>query len=282
MNNKYQYNIYEKISLFTFGTFLLALSFNLFFSPNNIVIGGLSGLSIIFRETIHLHESIFILTSSLLLLLLGYKLLGQKLTLNALIGSILFPLFVECSKFYATLIPVEGSKLLISIFGGLLYGFASGLILKTNFSVGGLQILAQIINKYFHISLGKATLIINTIVILTGSLFLGISAGLYALISLYIISTVIDKTLIGISSEKTFYIITTKEKELEQYLKENKLINYTRLSVKGGYTNKNKKMYLCTIPTKDYTILKEFIKNIDKDAFFLITDTFETKIPNTT
>ena len=236
MNNKYQYNIYEKISLFTFGTFLLALSFNLFFSPNNLVIGGLSGLSIIFRETIHLNESIFILTSSLLLLLLGYKLLGQKLTLNALIGSILFPLFVECSKFYATLIPVEGSKLLISIFGGLLYGFASGLILKTNFSVGGLQI----------------------------------------------ISTVIDKTLIGISSEKTFYIITTKEKELEQYLKENKLINYTRLSVKGGYTNKNKKMYLCTIPTKDYTILKEFIKNIDKDAFFLITDTFETKIPNTT
>ena len=96
----------------------------------------------------------------------------------------------------------------------------------------------------------------------------------------YIISTVIDKILIGISSEKTFYIITTKEKELEEYLKENKLINYTRLSVKGGYTNKNKKMYLCTIPTKEYTILKEFIKNIDKDAFFLITDTFETLIPN--
>lgn len=280
MNNPYGNNIYEKISLFTFGTFLLALSFNLFFSPNDIVIGGLSGLSIIFRETIHLNDSVFILIASLLLLILGYNFLGKKITINALLGSILFPIFVECSKYYVTLIPIEGSKLLISLFGGLLYGFASGLILKTGFSVGGLQILAQIINKYFHISLGKATLLINIIVISIGSIFFGISTALYAIISLYIISVVIDKVLIGISNEKTFYIITSKEKELEEYLKENKLINYTRLSVKGGYTNKHKKMYLCTIPTKEYTILKEFVKNIDKEAFFLITDTFEVLIPN--
>lgn len=280
MNNPCGNNIYEKISLFTFGTFLLALSFNLFFSPNDIVIGGLSGLSIIFRETIHLNDSVFILIASLLLLILGYNFLGKKITINALLGSILFPIFVECSKYYVTLIPIEGSKLLISLFGGLLYGFASGLILKTGFSVGGLQILAQIINKYFHISLGKATLLINIIVISIGSIFFGISTALYAIISLYIISVVIDKVLIGISNEKTFYIITSKEKELEEYLKENKLINYTRLSVKGGYTNKHKKMYLCTIPTKEYTILKEFVKNIDKEAFFLITDTFEVLIPN--
>lgn len=269
-------NIYEKISIFIFATFLAALSFNVFFSPNNFVIGGVSGLSIIFRESFNINESLFILVVSLALIILSYFTLGKQTTINSMLGTILFPLFIEWSKVYVNMISLEGtSSLLIIIFGSITYGFANGLILKSGYSLGGFQILAQVIHKYFKISMGKAISIINIIIILIGGYVFGIDKCLYAIIALYIISIVIDKVLIGISDKKTFYIITDEEKKVENYLQEKYKDSFTLMNVKGGVSGKTKKMLLCVIPTKQYTILKEYVLEIDKNAFFLITDTYE-------
>jgi uncharacterized membrane-anchored protein YitT (DUF2179 family) len=92
---------------------------------------------------------------------------------------------------------------------------------------------------------------------------------------LYVSSVVTDKVMLETSSTKTFYIVTEKEKDISQYVKENLGYGITVMIGRGGYTNDKKKVLMCAIPTRQYYLLKEVIKGIDKDVFFLVTDTYE-------
>ena len=83
-----------------------------------------------------------------------------------------------------------------------------------------------------------------------------------------------DKVMIGISNNKAFYIVTKKSNEVKEYIINKLNYTVTVLNAKGGYTNKKRKMLICVIPTIEYVKLKEMIREIDKDAFFLITDSY--------
>ena len=98
---------------------------------------------------------------------------------------------------------------------------------------------------------------------------------MYSIIALYIISMLTDKVILGISNSKTFYIITTHETSIKKFLLMNLCHGLTVLDGRGGYTGDNKKVIMCTVPTKEYFVVKEGIKNIDSEAFFLVTDAYE-------
>jgi len=98
---------------------------------------------------------------------------------------------------------------------------------------------------------------------------------MYAVIALYISSTITDRVILGISNNKSFYIITDKEEEVCEFIIQNLHHSVTIINAKGGYSNKNKKLLLCVIPTKEYFLVKEVVLEIDKNAFFLITDSYE-------
>ena len=100
---------------------------------------------------------------------------------------------------------------------------------------------------------------------------------LYAIIGLYISSCVTDKVLLGTSECKTFYIVTNKEKEVNQFIINNLGHSATMLDARGGYSNKKKKVLMCAIPTRQYYLMKEVVKEIDKNAFFVATDTYEIR-----
>jgi len=268
----------ERYCLFIFGVLLSALSFNLFFSKYNIVTGGSGGLSIIFNHLYGIDESKFILCVSLVLLVLSFFLLGLKKTTKTVIGALLYPSFIKLTSYLLVYIDIESSSfLLLMIYGGVLSGFATGLIMKTGFTTGGFGILYQIMNKYFKISVGNSSLILNSIVLVFGCLVFGITKGIYAIIALIISSFITDKVLLGVSNSKTFYIITDKEKEVKEYILKKLNHNVTIINAKGGYSNDKKKIIMCVIPTKDYFMLKEVVLEIDKSAFFLITDSYETE-----
>ena len=258
------------------GLFISSFAFNLFFAPNNIVVGGISGLSLIIKEYFHIKPSLFISIASVFLIIISFIFIGKEKTLNTLIVVIIYPIFIEATSKITNHIDLETSSLLLTIiFGGALDGLASGLILKEGFSAGGTQIITQIMYKYLHISLGKSSLIVNSLIITTAIFTFGITKSMYAVIALYISSTITDRVILGVSNNKSFYIITDKEEEVCEFIIQKLHHSVTIINAKGGYSNKNKKLLLCIIPTKEYFLVKEVVLEIDKNAFFLITDSYE-------
>lgn len=258
------------------GVLLISLAFNIFLLPNDLVFGGVSGLSIIVKEIIPINPSKFIMIASLILLVISYLVLGKKETRGSIIGSILFPIFVELTSNINQYINLDTSNLLLAvIFGGIIYGFGAGLVFKAGFTTGGTDIINQIISKYFHTSMGNAMLMSDGLIVLCGGFFFGATKLMYAIIVVYIIGLMTDKVLLGISNSKAFYIITNEDEKIKDYLLNELHHGVTIFNVKGGYTNKKDEVILCVVPTSEYYKVKEGIHEIDDKAFFVVCDAYE-------
>lgn len=258
------------------GLFIISIAFNLFLLPNDIVFGGVSGLSIIFQKIFDWNPATFILISSLLLLCISYYFLGKEVTGHSVLGSILLPVLIELTGGINELINLgETEMLLAAIFGGLLYGFGAGLVFRAGFTTGGTDIINQIISKYFHKSMGTSMLLSDGLIVVCGAFIFGINRFMYAIITVYIIGILTDKVLLGISDSKAFYIITEEAEHVRKFILEDLNHGVTIFDAKGGFTKEKQKVLLCVVPTKEYFKLKEGIHSIDKNAFFVVTDAYE-------
>ena len=108
-----------------------------------------------------------------------------------------------------------------------------------------------------------------------GGIVFGWDAFIYSIITLAVSGIVSDRVIMGISEYKTLQIVTNNEREIKEFIIENLNHGITEIDAKGGYTNKNKKMLLCAIPTREYFLVTEGIKKLDPDAFVIAIDTYE-------
>ena len=273
-----QEKMWYRYSVLLASLFLSALVFNLFLYPTSLVTGGMNGVAIIINHVIEIDPAIVIFVGSLLLLGLSYLFLGLDQTAGSVVATIVYPVFVEITEPISKLIVIDTSDLiLMSILIGVLLGITNGLMYKVGFSNGGLNIISQIFYKYFRISLSKTTMVINLIVVLIGGFYFGFNMVLYALVIIYISSFVIDKVILGISNNKAFYITTTEDEKVRDYLINTLHHTVTIFDVKGGFLEKKRRVLLAVIPTRDYFRLKEGIKEIDSHAFFVVPDAYEVK-----
>ena len=269
-------HLVKKYITFILGLFLTALAFTVFYSPNNIVCGGTTGLSIIFRELLNINPSIFIAITSLILLIFSLIFLGWETTTRTVVGTVLYPVFIIVAEFITKYIQFESSSMFLTIlFGGIVYGLGLGLMLKTGFSNGGTMIWNQILNKYCKMSIGHANLIVNAAILVFGAFVFGVDKTIYALCTIYIYSMITDRVMLGVSKSKTFYIVTDNDDEVKEFIINKLGHSATIIDARGGYSNKKNKIIMATIPTKEYFIVKEFVQELDKNSFFLITDTYE-------
>lgn len=273
-------NIYSKDKIlrgFTFliGLIIVALAFNIFMLPNEIVYG-VSGLGVIFKKTLNIDPSLVILIGSLILLVLSYFTLGFDKTKNSIIGSLMFPLLVKLTENVIPYVNLGDTEpLLLAIFGAAISGFGYGLIFKSGYTTGGTDILNQIVAKYFKKSIGNAMFFTDGLIIGISLFFFGWQKFMYSVVSIVIISIMTDKVILGISQSKTFYIITDNETAVKKFIMTYLSHGVTVIEARGGFTGNMQKMIMCTIPTKEYFILKEGIDSIDPEAFFMVTDAYE-------
>ena len=267
-------DIYKRYILLIIATFMAATAFNLFLSPYELVSGGVNGISIITKDFIE--PSTLILGTSIILIVLSYITLGRHQTVASLFGSILYPIAIMLTSGITNLIKIETQDLfLISVVAGIAAGTASGIVFKYGFSLGGTDIIKQIMSKYLKISMGTSMIFTDGIIILIGGFFFGWTKMLYALIIIYIASIIADKIILGISESKAFYIVTAKEREVKQFIFDALNQSVTVIYGQGGYGGEDKKVLLCVIPTKDYFKFKEGLSIIDDNAFFVVTDAYE-------
>lgn len=268
--------LFKRYGLLLLALFISAISYNLLIYPTKIVAGGGNGLSIVVEWAFHLSPSLFILMFNVVVLIIGVLALGIEKTSGALVASFVYPFFVDVTSGITTIISVNNSDIpLICLFAGIISGWTSGIIYKMGFSSGGTSLINQIVFEKAKISISKTSFTINLIIVLLGGLCFGINNIMYAVIVIFVSSIVIDKVLIGISKNKVFYIFTTKEKEVREFLINEVGHGITEFNVISGYLNQKGKMLMTAVPTKDYFKTSTGIKDIDKDAFFIVTDSYQ-------
>lgn len=275
LDNLDKKDLMRRYILLAFGCMIIAFAFTIFFNQYGIVCFGVSGLSIVLNR-FGIPNSLFILIANIFLLILSYFLLGAKKTKNAIVGSLMFPVFVWLMEFLVPYLNFDDVELLvIAIFGGVLSGIGYGFIYKTNFNTGGTDIICEIVSKYTKISLGRAMWISDGLVVLSGLLVFSWEVILYGFLVLYLISFMIDKVVLGISQSKAFYIVTDKKEEVREFLLSITDGGVTLIDAKGGYSNHKETLLLGVVPTRQYFIVKEGLKVIDEDIFFLACDAYE-------
>lgn len=268
-------DLLERYMLLALGCLLVAFAFTIFIKPYGIVCFGVSGLSIVFSK-FGIPNSLFILVMNVLLLILSYFMLGKKKTKNSVVGSLLFPVFVWLIEFLVPYLKFDGVEMLvIAVFGGVIAGLGYGCIYKSNFNTGGTDIICEIVSKYTRISLGRAMWISDGLVVMSGALVFGWEIILYGFLVLYLISFMIDKVVLGISQSKAFYIVTDKQEEVREFLLSITDGGVTLINARGGYSNIRETLLLGVVPTRQYFIVKEGLKQIDENIFFLACDAYE-------
>lgn len=271
----YGKNRIKRYITFVFGVLLVAIAFNLFMVPSKVVYG-VGGIGIILEDLCGIDPSLTIMVGSILLLILSFILLGKEKTTNSIVGSLLYPVFVKFTENIGDVVELgNADPLLIVIFGAVLSGFGLGIIFKTGFTTGGTDILNQIVAKYGKTSVGNAMFLTDGLIIISGVFVFGWTRLMYSLISLYIISVMTDKVILGISESKAFYIITDHETAVKKFILEHLSHGVTVLDARGGFTGNHQKVIMCIIPTKEYFVAKEGIHAIDPNAFFVVTDAYE-------
>ena len=269
-------NNVKRILTFLLGCFIVAAAYNVFLTTTKIVPGGVGGLAIILNRLIEIDNAIIILVFDILLLIFSFFILGKEPTRNSILGSLLFPLAVYLTEDINVWFEIDTSQMLLSaVFGGVCYGFGAGLVFKSGFTTGGTDILNQIISKYFKITIGRSMLMSDGLIVCISAFIFGPIHLMYSIIVLYIISLLSDKVILGISDNKAFYIITNEEEKVKDYILKYLSHGVTILKARGGYLGAKENVLMCVLPTKDYYKLTEGIKEIDKDAFFLVTDAYE-------
>lgn len=276
INKKY---LGKKIFLFAMGMLVSAISFNLFFQNYNIIPTGSSGFSLLLSKYIPVDISLIMFVVSLGLLLLGVIVFGIDYGFKMLAAVFIYPAFVSSTTLITRHIDLEGTSLfLIMVLGGAMLGFGTALVRKSGYNPGGFSVLYDTLYKFFHISIGTSSIIVNSILIICSGFVYGFENAVYAIISLLVSSYIVDKFIIGISDNKVFYIITDRPLDVRDYVINKLHYSVTIVNGRGGYTNKKKKMLMCVVPTREYVKLKEIISEIDKNAFFLIVDIYDSNV----
>ena len=266
----------KRYGSFILGCLLVAISYNAFLASHDLVPGGISGLAIILNHLFGINNALFVFLVGIFLLVISYFLLGKEKTKYSVLGTIIFPIFLELTVGITKIFTIDESQLLLaSLFGGVIYGVGLGMILKAGFTTGGTDIINQILSKYLKISMGKALLITDGIILTTSAIVFGPIHLMYSVLVLYILSIMSDRIILGISDSKAFFIVTEQDDLVKDYVLSELGHGATIFKAKGGLNKENQNVLLCVLPTKDYYKLRAGINAIDKEAFFVATDAYE-------
>lgn len=258
------------------GLFICAVAYNTFMVPNEFAAGNATGLSLIIHAAFGYNIAVTVAVINISLLFVSSIFLGKKATFGSLVGSLVMPVFVALTEPLVRAIDFSGSSLLLAaLFAGILDGLGNGMVFKVGFTTGGTDVINQIVERYGKMSLGLAILLSDGLIALSSAYFFGLKEAIYSLFILWLTSVMTDKVVLGISSLKAVYIITSKEEEVKNHIFHKHKRSVSVFEGTGAFTDNKQNVLLCVIPTSRYHRLTEGIKKIDRKAFFSVTDSYQ-------
>lgn len=255
----------------TLSAIMAAFAVSVFFTPNKIVNGGVSGISTILHYTLGLPTGVSFAVINLFLLLLGFKILGREFVLRTMYVSGVLSLFVE---FFSLLPPVQTDPILATIFGAVIYGVALGIAFATGASSGGTDIIGRLFQwKFPRMSIGKLLLIADGIIIATSlAIFKSVNLTLYGVIALWISTTAIDWLIAKLNISRIAFVITDKGGEISDKLVSTSPRGVTIMDARGAYSGENKKVLFCALKDSETQEFQRKILEIDPTAFVVFSE----------
>ncbi|MCX7923609.1 MAG: YitT family protein [Clostridia bacterium] len=254
------------------GSVLAAAGLEFFLIPNNIIDGGIVGISIILSYLAKIPLGIFTFALNIPFLIFGYKQIGKTFVLSSLFS-------VTCFSFWVSVFhPIPGLTndiLLATVFGGIVLGVGVGLIIRYGGSLDGTEIVAIVLNKRTSFSVGQIVMFFNIFIISSAGLVFGWDKAMYSLIAYFITFKVIDITIEGLDEAKAAIIISEKGDEIAEAINARLGRGVTFLEGKGGYTKKGKTILYSVITRLEVAKLKGIINDKDENAFVTISDVFD-------
>lgn len=273
LNSKYRF-LWE-ILLTVVGTAIYTMGIYFFTAPNHIAPGGVSGIATVVNYLTGFPIGLLNALLNLPLLILGYFHLGKGFILKTLVSVVSFSLFHD--SIFTFFPQYVGDHLLAALFGGMLLGAGTGITFIAESSTGGLDISSKVIQKKFpHIKIGAISFISNIIVILFSAYaYQDITAALYAVIAIFVISKVLDAVLYGLDVGKLVIIVTNKGDEMAQAMIAQSSRGVTKIPSTGAYTEKGNTTLLCAIRQHEYYPLKKLVNRVDNRAFMIVATASE-------
>ncbi len=258
--------------LIILGTAILAISVEYFILPFSILSGGVAGIAVALEPFFHINETLFANAAVILLLIVGWVVLGKEFAINTLISSLAYPIFTTLFSYYPITLNIE--PFIAAIYAGLIGGLGIGIVIRTGASTGGMDIPPLVLHKITGAKISTLVMITDALTVLLGIIAYGIEAALVGLISVFTTGIAITKVLeIGAGgSAKSVQIITEKWHELNEEICKELDRGTTLIEATGGYTSENKKVILCVVSQRQYNKLIELIRKIDDKAFVITTD----------
>jgi uncharacterized membrane-anchored protein YitT (DUF2179 family) len=257
----------------TIGVIVTAFALDAFLIPARIAAGGVSGLATIIYHASGFPVGVTMLAVNIPLFVASLLILGPSFGVRTVYGSILVSVAVDVLQPLVT--PITSDLALASVYGGVLSGLGLGLAFRHGGSTGGTDLAARLLNRFTHISVGRSLLLIDFVVVSLAGVMFNAELALYALISIFVASKVIDLVQEGLSYAKTAIIISSQAEAISSAILTRMGRGVTGLPGVGKYSGQQREVLLCVVSRREVTQLKNLVREFDKNAFMTITDTYE-------
>jgi uncharacterized membrane-anchored protein YitT (DUF2179 family) len=262
-------------SIFLFlGAALVSVGLEIFLIPNNIIDGGIVGISIISSYLSKVPIGIFLFLFNLPFLFIGYKQIGKTFALSTLFAVVVMSIGTTLLHPVA---PLTNEPLLAAVFGGIILGIGVGIVIRFGGSLDGTEIIAILFNKRIPFSVGEVVMFFNLFILSSAGFIFGWDRAMYSLIAYFIAFKMIDVTIEGFDESKSVWIISDSYRDIGDALMDRLGRGVTYLEGEGAFTGNNKKVIFCVITRLEEAKLKSIVQELDPVAFLAIGNIHDVK-----
>ncbi|HET7579254.1 MAG TPA: YitT family protein [Bacillales bacterium] len=265
---------FKRILFVPLGAVLVAVALEIFLVPNNIIDGGITGISILVSALTGIKFGWLLILFNLPFFYLGYKQIGKTFAVTTVSAIVIISV---CAILFIPVPVLTKNDLLASVFGGIILGIGVGMVIRYGGSTDGTDILGILFNKISPFSVGEVVMFFNIFILGSAGFVFGWDHAMYSLIAYFIAHKMIDITLEGLDSSKSVWIISENHKEIGEALLSRLGRGVTYLEGEGGYSGDKKMTIFCVITRLEQAKLKNIVEELDPGAFLAIGDIHDVR-----
>ena len=264
--------------IITFGAFLAAVALYFFMMPSNVVVGSASALAMVISNFVPLQVSVINLALNIILLIIGFILVGSEFGAKTVYTAIMLPVFIGVFEVaFPNFQSLTQDPVLDTLCYVLVVSIAMAILFSCNASSGGLDIVAKIINKFMHVELGKAYSISGIAVALTAAFCYDTKTVILSVLGTYFGGIVVDHFIFGFDLKRRVCIISPKLDEFVDYILHELHSGATLNEITGAYDNVSRREVITIVDKNEYRRLMDFVRKTDPKAFVTVYSVSEMR-----
>jgi uncharacterized membrane-anchored protein YitT (DUF2179 family) len=267
-------SIIKRTLFIILGALLVSVALEIFLIPNNIIDGGIVGISIMLAHFINIPIGVFLFVLNLPFIFLGYKQIGKTFAISTLFSILIMSIGTQLLHPVA---PLTTDRLLSPVFGGIILGIGVGLVIRSGGSLDGTEIVAILFNKKTPFSVGEVVMFFNLFILGSAGFVFGWDHAMYSLMAYFIAFKTIDITIEGFDESKAIWIISDKNKDIGDTISQRLGRGVTYLHGEGGYTGDTKRVIFCVVTRIEEAKMKSIVDEIDPFAFLAVGNIHDVK-----